>query len=80
MAKKSISLHDIICGNVGNLMSRYNLNQKEFAEKVGIKPSTLSERMNGNACWKDAELSAICDKFKVTPVVLVRDNLQEEIK
>lgn len=78
MAKKSGSLNRIICSNVHALMGRYNMNQKEFAKKVGIPASTFSERLNGKSCWRDAELSVICDKFKITPVVLIRDNLEVE--
>lgn len=64
---KEILMSEINLGNkIKILRTEVKMNQKEFAEKIGIKQSTLSSYENGNAYPSNEVLLTIAKDFNVS--------------
>jgi transcriptional regulator with XRE-family HTH domain len=54
-----------ISNNIRKYLEVYKMSQKELAEKIGIKPSTLSDYLNCRAVPSHGVIQKIADEFKV---------------
>ena len=43
----------------------YQITQKEFAQKIGVKPSSFSDIVNGRTKLTDRNIDIICEKFHI---------------
>lgn len=52
-------------GKVKELRKYLNLTQKEFGERIGLKPNSISDIENGKNSLTDIVLKSICKEFNV---------------
>ena len=46
-------------------MKENKLRQEDLAKKIGINAATFSQKLNGKANFKQAEIKKICDILKI---------------
>lgn len=52
------------CKLLGRLKEK-GLTQGKLASEIGINPSTLSLKLNGQGCFSSEEIDAICEKIDI---------------
>ena len=46
-------------------MKENNITQEVLAKEIGLKPPTLSQKLNNKAKFKQSEISKICDVLNI---------------
>lgn len=65
MKNDNLYQRKVIANNIKKLLDKNKMNQKELSEKIGIKPSTLSDYMNLRATPSHGVIQKIADVFGV---------------
>ena len=66
-----IDISEIFIDNLKELLETHNMTNKEFAQKIGVKASSVSMWMNGNSLPRMGTLDKIADLFSVSVDSLV---------
>ena len=67
----AIDISEIFIDNLKELLETHNMTNKEFAQKIGVKASSVSMWMNGNSLPRMGTLDKIADLFSVSVDSLV---------
>lgn len=71
---------EIFTENLKRLLEKNNMTNKEFADKIGVKASSVSMWMSGKSLPRMGTLDKIADLFNVPVEFLVTDKTDDSIQ
>lgn len=73
---------ELVARLVGQLRQRHNFDQKQFAEELGVSPSTWSRAENGQVGLSLDQLAGAARVLKTSPgqILTYADNVAEQLK
>lgn len=66
-----------VARNIRALLAMRGMPAQELAERIGMKPTKLSQRLGGHTRWLGSELKAIADAFDISADVVMASGEQD---
>lgn len=76
--KRNPSLNRVIAANIEGELKLRNMKHRDFAKKIGIGQSALSNKMTGRAPWTDENMELTCRALKIPIINLVTRREEQE--